>query len=175
MQDEDGDGLLDVQHVVWRSGMIIVFANQGGGTFEEHLVYSNTAVRCECASAGDFDGDGDSDVVAGYQTGSEGGIEWFEQLGATADSSMKFGIPLRMGEADNPSELAVADLDGDGSAEIIAYDHILDGRTGAVEVVLEERPALGVGHGVLAKPYTGDDSPRGQHTRSVSKTERLRG
>ena len=122
--DFNGDGLLDVEFVVWRSGMILAYVNQGDGTYVEQLVYRNTDTRCSCASAGDFDGDGDLDLVAGYEIGSlshsnpQGDwLEWFPQIGVT---ELKWDAPIRMGEADLPSALAVADVDGDGDLDVVS-------------------------------------------------------
>ena len=122
--DFNGDGLLDVEFVVWRSGMLLAYVHQGDGTFAEQQVYSNTDTRCSCASAGDFDGDGDLDLVAGYEIGSlshsnpQGDwLEWFPQIGVT---ELKWDAPIRMGEADLPSALAVADVDGDGDLDVVS-------------------------------------------------------
>lgn len=110
--DIDGDGLPDV----WTSG-------RGAGTNAYQMVwYKNpTWTRYEIAKGdykygnlGDFDGDGDLDVVAGQDNDSR--VYWFENTG---NPEQKDWPRYYLGVDDKPDLLHVGDIDGDGRLDVV--------------------------------------------------------
>jgi len=67
--DFDGDGHLDIEFVMWRSGATLVYLNDGAQIFAENVVASNSNTRAAYSVAGDIDNDGDLDVVCAYEEG----------------------------------------------------------------------------------------------------------
>ena len=114
--DFDGDGELDIQFVVWRSGAALVYKNSGvpkEHPWPEVLVTRNTDTRMAYASAGDINGDGDLDVVGALE---EGGthqpfignyLEWYANANRQGTGWLE---GRRIGEADAPNALEVADV-----------------------------------------------------------------
>jgi hypothetical protein len=105
-----------------------------GATGEEHWSLRGFYPLSGVAMV-DVTGDGEAEAIAVTTGGAvsavsgEGEVLWTSEpfLAATYDpKSSYYLIPI----------ITAADLDGDGYAEIVAYDHIIDGATGAVEVTL---------------------------------------
>ncbi len=144
LTDDDGDGRVteadvpDVLVVAWDDTdwrmeyprLVLL----DGATGEEHWSLLDFYPLSGVAMV-DVTGDGEAEAIAVTTGGAvsavsgEGEILWTSEpfLAASYDpESSYYLIPI----------VTAADLDGDGSAEIIAYDHVLDGATGAVKVAL---------------------------------------
>ena len=144
LTDDDGDGHVteldvpDVLLIAWDetdwgmdySRLVLL----DGETGEEHWTLLGFYQLSGVAMV-DVTGDGEAEALAVTTGGEvaavngEGERLWTSEafLAANYDpDSDYYLIPM----------LTAADLDGDGSAEIIAFDHVLDGATGAVEVAL---------------------------------------
>jgi len=144
LTDDDGDGRVtesdipDVLVVAWDDTdwrmeyprLVLL----DGATGEEHWSLLDFYPLSGVAMV-DVTGDEEAEAVAVTTGGEvsavsgEGEVLWTSEpfLAANYDPDTNYYlIPI----------ITSADLDGDGHAEIIAYDHILDGATGAVEVAL---------------------------------------
>ena len=145
--DDDGDGRIatsDVPDVVVTAyegtmppGRIVVLSGDDG-----HLLWESSGVnvcRFATSAAADIDGDGLIEIVALADCGSmgentahavafsnAGAIEWISSVLTPA----------------NYTAIAIADLDGDGSGEIVAGRNVLDSRG----ELLWSATELGVGH-----------------------------
>ena len=118
--DLDGDGDADVlvagMGVIFPSnekiGKVIVLENRNGEFFKRVLL-ENTA-RVTDVEAGDFDGDGDMDLVVGQFGYHDGEIRWMENTGAW--QFVSHNLLNLSGTIHTP----VADMDGDGDLDIVA-------------------------------------------------------
>lgn len=124
--DVDGDGDMDIlssyyttvtEHGVDYSE-IAWYENQGG-TFNVKHIVSNDAFQPRGIYCADIDGDGDNDVVSA-SWGDEY-ISWFENT----DGAGTFG-PLQVVATNvaGADEVVVADMDGDGDADIVSESFI---------------------------------------------------
>ncbi len=129
LTDDDGDGDIDTDDVpdiafmsyfgpqYWDSGVIRVLSGDDGS---EHYSIAGEILSGQCSLAGgDIDGDGIAEIIA---------ITYFQEVKAFEhDGTLKWtSVQLTdhiNGEADAP---AIADLDGDGSPEILAGRAILN-------------------------------------------------
>jgi outer membrane protein assembly factor BamB len=132
LTDDDGDGRideLDIPDIVVASfafGSSTIYALQGDGS---GLLWSFPGIHGNVGLAlGDVDGDGLPEVLALANDGRavainhDGTEQWRSAF--ILDSLPSQGSPL--------GQIAVADLEGDGSVEVIVDAVILDGATGAV-------------------------------------------
>lgn len=111
MGDVDGDSDPDIILNTFYGGR--VFLNQGNLTFEVIDQQLGTLGADEAMAAGDFDGDGDLDVVGGGMTGETGIIYvWFND---GVGSFISGTIPLT---ATNVGGMAVGDVDGDSDLDL---------------------------------------------------------
>lgn len=119
--DFDGDGDLDLLVASMgmlfpnndKIGSVIILENDGHEHFTKHVVLEHTA-RVTDVRGADFDGDGDTDLVAGQFGYDDGEIRWLENVGK---GRFKSHILLRLsGTIHTP----VADMDGDGDPDIVA-------------------------------------------------------
>jgi PKD repeat protein len=95
-----------------------IYLGNGDGTFQSPIImYTNVAGRSVCA--GDFDNDGDDDLVYGYAP-----VMFYPGNG---DGT--FGIPTSLGF--NAYGLAETDIDGDGNLDIVyTYGYRVQHRAG---------------------------------------------
>ena len=124
--DLDGDGDLDLvtAHLAGGVGLqpkALWLENTGGafGTFVEHEIDA-TFSSLGGLTLGDLDGDGDLDVIVGYGS-SVGQISWYVNDGTPAVGEWSEqpidGDVVALG---SPSSLAVADIDRDGTLDVVA-------------------------------------------------------
>jgi len=112
--DVDGDGDLDVAAASYFDDTISWHENDGlippGWT--PHVI-SSTANGADEISVADLDGDGDMDLVATSELGSQ--LEWFENDGAST-------APWTLHAIDTVRAIAVAtgDVDGDGVVDVVS-------------------------------------------------------
>ncbi|MFQ5792596.1 MAG: FG-GAP repeat domain-containing protein, partial [Acidobacteriota bacterium] len=119
--DVDGDGDLDL--LVAEMGMInpnndkigavVILENDGNGQFTNRILAENIA-RVTDVEGGDFDADGDIDLVVGQFGYDDGEIRWMENKGNWRFES--HGLLNLSGTIHTP----VADMDGDGDLDIVA-------------------------------------------------------
>ncbi|WP_217171342.1 FG-GAP-like repeat-containing protein [Streptomyces sp. AC512_CC834] len=132
-RDLDGDGYTDLAASVfdWKPSVIIMWGSESGlsravrvpGTDVSHVSWDNDPILDEQLAAGDFDGDGHSDLVFGL--GSDKGLLKgpFGRDGTPAATD-RVPAPRRPApdvDTANYSDLVAGDLDGDGSDDLVSF------------------------------------------------------
>jgi hypothetical protein len=147
VRDLDGDGHLDVVGVKDLDGVTAVLGN-GDGTFSDPID-SGTGVRSRALAVADFDGDGvlDAAVVT-----FEGGSNQSELSVLPGDNDGSFRAPLTTTLPAQESEIAAADLNGDGEVDAVVTDSV----AGRLRVL------LGDGTGHFGAPQTYNVSGAGR-------------
>lgn len=113
--DVNMDGKADILIANYGDPSLGVFLNDGNGTFQDQVSYSVGGPDAGIA-IGDLDGDGIPDVAVSYYHPSKVGV-----LHGNGDGS--FGAPAEFDTYQKQGyEVSLADLNGDGSLDIISAD-----------------------------------------------------
>ena len=139
--DADGDPDIVVGHALGTTQSVTVLWNDGPEDYRrEDLTLSTDPALARaprCVTVADLDGDGDLDIVAtSGETLASRKVTWFENTGGGRfATAVHKSVP-----ANTPSGLAVADLDGDGRADIAVTSGVGDRR-----IVVVYNPGAGTG------------------------------
>jgi hypothetical protein len=114
--DLDGDGDKDALSASWEDNMIAWYENTDGlGTFRHQQIISDSLRQARTVYTSDFDGDGDTDVLAASY--SDNLIVWYENT----DGLGTFGVQQVISDlAAGPYSVYAADLDGDGDMDVLS-------------------------------------------------------
>jgi len=110
LDDFDGDGALDIAAVV-TGGQVAILLGNGDGTFGAPSNQRAGAIVVDVAS-GDFDGDGNVDLVTANNT-----LKTVALLLGNGDGT--FGLPLAISVPQTPTRLVTRDVDGDGALDLL--------------------------------------------------------
>jgi hypothetical protein len=141
--DFNRDGFADVVVTNLFSHSFSLLLGRGDGTFEPAL--NQDTERAGAIAVGDFNGDTFPDVVVSRGQGGVGGDRHNSAVLFLGNGDGTFQPPSRFpGGIYNPTQLAVADFDGDGNADLV----IADGLANSLTVL------LGNGQGRFQSPIT---------------------
>lgn len=136
LADFSGDGNVDVAVAAWHSSAVKVFLGNGDGTLQAPSDFA-TAWGCNSLAAGDFNSDGEGDLVAtNYATD-------VSMLLGNGDGTFQTARPFAAG--DHPTSATSSDVNGDGKLDLVVVN---GSSAGGVSVL------LGNGDGTLAQPIT---------------------
>jgi hypothetical protein len=116
--DFDGDGDIDVfavsplnptEKIVWYEN------TDGQGTYSSEQVIASLEVHPNYVHANDLDGDGDNEVIFSSYWGNK--IAWYENTDGQGSVGPQRAVTSL---ADNPSDVYVSDIDGDGDKDILS-------------------------------------------------------
>jgi len=115
--DVDGDGKPDLV-ATSEANTVSIFRNAGTAAtvaFDAPVTLYTSATYAEGVAVGDLDGDGKPDIaVTNNQSGT---VSVFQNTGTTG--TISFASPLAQATGQSPQSVAIADLNGDGKAELI--------------------------------------------------------
>ncbi len=144
--DLDGDGLLDLATsnqggaAASQSVSLLMNDEDNPGSFKPHVPLSGGSLPVGLA-LGDLDGDGDLDIAMGNRPSNQV-LVWQNK---STMGAFNFSAPAFLTAATGPDYVAIGDLDGDGSPEIVATN-----RTSS---------RLSVFHNLIAHPPDADAGP----------------
>jgi hypothetical protein len=137
--DLNGDGWPDF--VTTSGNMLDIEINQRDGTFASTRAYTYLTADWNYQTLfADLDGDGQTDLIAC----ASNGIFLFFNFGSTPDGGNPVAVPLSGASA--CTSLAVADLNGDGRADVASFEPGKQGNTGNIVI------RLGIGDGGFFPP-----------------------
>ena len=116
--DLDGDGELDFAVANWMSNAVSVFRNTstvGSLSFAPRDDF-NTDLAPESVGIDDFDGDGKLDLATGNNNAGANSVSVLRNTGTLG--SMSFATKVDFAAVNQPYEVAVGDLDGDGKPDM---------------------------------------------------------
>ena len=108
--DFNRDGFLDAALTLNSGDTVAVVRGNGNGTFQTPTYISLT--RAGALTSGDFDLDGNADLAVVSFIASEVAVY-------SGDGAGGFGAPVLVGSAINPNDLVAADLNADGTPDLI--------------------------------------------------------
>ncbi|MFO0961626.1 MAG: FG-GAP-like repeat-containing protein [Phycisphaerales bacterium] len=121
--DIDRDGHPDILAALISTGgnqPLLIFRNDGQGGFAQRILVPGFGVGYHWGiTLGDLDGDGDLDVVT--TSALPGGVWIWENIGAPG-AAPALRPPVNIGQAGFYRDAAIANLDGDCDADIVAVD-----------------------------------------------------
>jgi hypothetical protein len=115
----------------WHGNEVVVYTSDRASPWQRHVIDS-TLSEGHVLVAADFDGDGDTEIVAGWR-GAGGGLTLYDPTDGGPSGITLKKIPLDRGIAAEGA--AVADLNGDGRLDLV----VIAGRTNNL-VWYENRP-----------------------------------
>ncbi len=113
--DIDDDGDLDLAVVNYDADRVSVLLNDGDGLFSVHGTAPSVGNGPMSLASGDLDGDGDADLAVASHIADELSVLLSNGDGSFADAMVLADPPV---ELRDPRGVRVADLDGDGAAEV---------------------------------------------------------
>ena len=118
--DMDGDGAPDAA-LIDASGRLLVFRNERLGSYKRWDVHPKAAQHNLAVAAGDVNGDGRLDLVLLQSDGS------IARLSAREDGAWDLAPIAIFSPAPDPPALLLADLDNNGSLDIVAGNQVFLG------------------------------------------------
>ncbi len=112
--DYDRDGDIDAVATDYVNGRVLLYTNDGSGSFSESVLDNNLAGAYP-AQAGDVDGDGHMDVLAGGYLADR--YVWYRNLGGG-----DFDRIVIDNNADGAHSIVPVDLDEDGDNDLVVAD-----------------------------------------------------
>jgi hypothetical protein len=120
--DIDLDGDTDVLGNAYHGDQLIAFINDGGSPPSwERQVIDGGFDEALAVSVADLDGDGLPDILGGSAAGAE--VVWWRNLGGSPPGWSRSSID---DDVPGAHDLAGADLDGDGDADVIGVSFVND-------------------------------------------------
>lgn len=154
--DVDGDGRVDLVFSTMATKRLVVAFGDGAGRFNATLAAA-TPEAMMAVAVGDADGDGDADVA----TAGDGVWLWARGRGASSRTWAP-ASPVRVATYKGTHSVALADVDGDGGADVVVASQgdgglWLDLRGGAPRRVKARRICADAGlHKLVAADVDGD-------------------
>lgn len=148
----DGDADIDIVYVTYL-GNPILFSNNGDRTFTQSELIIGDFGFIGASFLADFDGDGDNDLLLEYgQYGYTPTLSIWLNDGSGNFSEQTATIPVEIDEDD----FLVADLDGDGDADMVMRDEYGTG----IHVFINNAFSFEAAPGApFSGPYSGTDAP----------------
>jgi len=121
--DINGNGFLDVLSNSGGSTLLSWFENDGQGDFPTQHIVENSGFYHKQLFLKDIDGNGNLDIVCI----SDDGVFWYENLDGFGNFSSKHIIHSTTDSAIQYSQLAVFDIDNNGTMDVVYLSSINDG------------------------------------------------
>jgi large repetitive protein len=144
-EDLDGDGDRDLATANWDYaeglGYVSVRLGRGDGTFGTQRRYATGVEGQRAIESGDFDGDGDKDLVTANQASET--VSVFKNNG---DGSFASARNFAAGDTGSGQDVDRSDLDGDEDEDLVVPDEDLGDDVGGVSVLMND------GNGTFGAP-----------------------